>query len=68
MLRNPTMLMICSIEFRCISAGWLSFDPHPPIYFMISRLRKLDDTAAEIKQPLIRSAEDVTEGFFDSLS
>jgi len=48
---------------------WLSFDPHPPIYFRIARLRKLDaTTTAEIKHPLMRSAEDVTEGFFDSLS
>jgi heat shock protein HtpX len=48
---------------------WLSFDPHPPIYFRISRLRKLNaTTAAEIKHPLMKSAEDVTEGFLDSLS
>jgi heat shock protein HtpX len=46
---------------------WLSMDPHPPIYFRISRLRKLGETFM-IKHPLIKSAKEVTRGFLQSLS
>jgi heat shock protein HtpX len=46
---------------------WLSFDPHPPIYFRIARLRNLPQIS-EIKHPLIRSAREVTRGFLQSLS
>jgi heat shock protein HtpX len=45
---------------------WISFDPHPPIYFRVNRLKKLD-TAEKIKHPLIQSAREVTKGFLDSL-
>lgn len=45
---------------------WISFDAHPPIYFRISRLRKLKD-AGKIKHLLYQSAKDVTKGFVDSL-
>jgi len=45
---------------------WISFDPHPPIYFRVSRLRKLDP-AIKIKHPLVQSAREVTRGLLDSL-
>lgn len=45
---------------------WISLDPHPPIYFRVDRLRKLQDVA-NIKHPLIQSARDVTKGFLNTL-
>jgi len=45
---------------------WISLDPHPPIYFRISRLMKLGNTD-KIKHPLAQSAREVTRGFLDSL-
>jgi len=45
---------------------WVSFDPHPPIYFRVNRLRKFT-TGLKIKHPLLQSARDVTRGFLDSL-
>ncbi len=46
---------------------WISFDPHPPIYFRIARLRKLGEKV-RIKHPLIQSAREVTRGFIQSFS
>jgi heat shock protein HtpX len=46
---------------------WLSMDPHPPIYFRINRLRRLEQNF-QIKHPLIQSAKEVTTGFLDSLT
>jgi heat shock protein HtpX len=45
---------------------WVSFDPHPPIYFRVERLRKFG-ALTEIKHPLLQSARDVTRGFLNSL-
>ena len=45
---------------------WLSFDPHPPIYFRVERLRKVED-ATRTKHLLRQSAKDVVRGFLDSL-
>lgn len=45
---------------------WISFDPHPPIYFRVNRLRKIED-ASRIKHPFLQSARDVTRGFLNSL-
>lgn len=45
---------------------WINFDPHPPIYFRVERLRKLQDVST-IRYPLFQSARDVTRGFFNSL-
>ena len=45
---------------------WTSLDPHPPIYFRVDRLRKLQDTT-HIKHPLFQSAKEVTRGFIDSI-
>src|SRR3972149_4847531 len=45
---------------------WVGFDPHPPIYFRVSRLEKLK-APGKIKYPLIQSIKDVFSGFFASL-
>jgi len=45
---------------------WLNWDPHPPIYFRVARLRNLQDPS-KIKHPLLQSAREVTRGFFESL-
>ena len=44
---------------------WLNWDPHPPIYFRIARLRKLPDPV-RIEHPLLQSAKEVIRGFFAS--
>ena len=45
---------------------WVGFDPHPPIYFRVNRLDKLE-SPEKIKYPLLRSIKDVFKGFFASL-
>jgi heat shock protein HtpX len=45
---------------------WLGLDPHPPIYFRVDRLEKLE-VPEKIKHPLIQSIKDVVSGFKDSL-
>jgi len=45
---------------------WTSLDPHPPIYFRVDRLRKLQDTT-KIRYPLFQSAKEVTRGFINSI-
>jgi heat shock protein HtpX len=45
---------------------WISLDPHPPIYFRVDRLRKLQDTT-NIRNPLFQSAKEVTRGFINSI-
>jgi len=45
---------------------WTSLDPHPPIYFRVDRLRKLQNVIT-IKHPLIQSAREVTRGFLITL-
>jgi heat shock protein HtpX len=45
---------------------WLGLDPHPPIYFRVNRLEKLE-APEKIKRPLIQSIKDVISGFRDSL-
>ncbi|MCW4031598.1 MAG: M56 family metallopeptidase [Candidatus Bathyarchaeota archaeon] len=45
---------------------WLGLDPHPPIYFRVNRLQKLE-SQKEIKHPLIQSIKDVVIGFKESL-
>ncbi len=41
--------------------GWISFDTHPPIYFRVDRLEKME-TAPKVKHPLIQSIKDIFEG------
>ena len=45
---------------------WLGLDPHPPIYFRINRLEKLQ-APEKVKHPLIQSIKDVLAGFKDSI-
>jgi len=42
--------------------SWLNWDPHPPIYFRISRLQKLT-APSQVKHPFVQSAKDVVNGF-----
>lgn len=44
---------------------WISFNPHPPVYFRINRLEKIK-VPVKIKHPLIQSAKDVIRGFLAS--
>jgi heat shock protein HtpX len=41
---------------------WITFDPHPPIYFRVDRLEKMK-TPVEVKSPLVQSIKDVFKGF-----
>jgi heat shock protein HtpX len=41
---------------------WINLDPHPPIYFRINRLEKLQ-VPVNVRHPLIQSAKDVVNGF-----
>ncbi|MFQ6050196.1 MAG: M48 family metalloprotease [Candidatus Hydrothermarchaeota archaeon] len=45
---------------------WIGFDPHPPMYFRISRLEKLKEPV-RVSYPLIRSIKDCIIGFFEAL-
>jgi len=45
---------------------WLSLDPHPPIYFRVNRLEKLE-APEKVKRPLIQSIKDVLAGLRDSI-
>ncbi|AUB58738.1 MULTISPECIES: M48 family metallopeptidase [Methanobacterium] len=42
--------------------SWINFDPHPPIYFRIDRLEGMK-TPVKVKNPLLKSAKDVVDGF-----
>jgi len=44
---------------------WLGFDPHPPIYFRVSRLEQLKEPE-KLKHPLIESIKDNIKAFFSS--
>ncbi len=45
--------------------SWLGLDPHPPIYFRVNRLNKLE-APSRIKYPLIQSIKDVLNGFYSA--
>jgi heat shock protein HtpX len=45
---------------------WLGLDPHPPIYFRVNRLEKLE-APEKVKHPLIQSIKDVIAGFRDTI-
>jgi heat shock protein HtpX len=45
---------------------WISLEPHPPVYFRVARLEKLE-VPVKIKHPLVQSAKDVIGGFRASL-
>jgi heat shock protein HtpX len=44
---------------------WISLDPHPPIYFRVKRLEKLEEPV-QVKHPLLKSAREVVAGFLAS--
>jgi heat shock protein HtpX len=41
---------------------WITWDPHPPVYFRVQRLDKLDP-CTEVKHSFFRSAKDCIRGF-----
>lgn len=45
--------------------SWIGFDPHPPVYFRIDRLEKLQ-VPVRVKYPLLTSIKDCLYGFFAS--
>ncbi|MEM4525280.1 MAG: M56 family metallopeptidase [Methanothermobacter sp.] len=45
--------------------SWLFWDPHPPLYFRIMRLKNLK--IGKVKSPLLESAKDVIRGFLGSI-
>jgi len=47
--------------------GWIGWDPHPPIYFRVSRLENLQEPE-KVKHPLIQSIKDNISGFFDAIT
>jgi len=59
------------LQFERISAykfqEWIQWDPHPPIYFRVARLEKLQ-APEKVKHPLIQSIKDNIRGFFEALS
>lgn len=42
---------------------WITWDPHPPIYFRVERLEKFEPTR-QVKHILLQSAKDCIRGFF----
>jgi len=44
-------------------SDWITWDPHPPIYFRVERLERLE-TTREVKHTLVQSAKDCIRGFF----
>jgi len=46
--------------------SWLGLDPHPPIYFRVDRLGRLDNPE-RVKHPLFQSIKDVINGFRSAL-
>jgi len=55
------------LQFERSSAAkisdWITWDPHPPIYFRVERLEKLDPNT-QVKHAFIQSAKDCIRGFF----
>jgi heat shock protein HtpX len=43
---------------------WITWDPHPPLYFRIARLEKMGNAPVEVKHTLVQSAKDCIRGFF----
>lgn len=44
-------------------SDWITWDPHPPIYFRVERLEKLDPSK-QVEHTFIQSAKDCIRGFF----
>jgi heat shock protein HtpX len=45
---------------------WVGLDAHPPIYWRVERLEKLEDPV-QVKHPLIESIRGVIKGFTSTL-
>lgn len=52
-----------SVRFQ----DWIGWNPHPPIYFRIARLEKLE-IPVKIRHPLLQSAKDCLKGFFATIA
>jgi len=46
---------------------WISWDPHPPLYFRVARLEKMEKAPVEVKHTLVQSAKDCIRGFFAAI-
>jgi len=44
---------------------WIGWEPHPPVYFRVNRLRNLE-VPVKVRYPLFQSMKDVTKGFLAS--
>jgi len=78
-LGEPKMLAsaLTTIGFRQLYAeryshgarllDWLSFDPHPPIYFRVQRLSRLASSGGQSGNTLLVSIRDCISGFFEAL-
>jgi heat shock protein HtpX len=42
---------------------WITWDPHPPLYFRIARLENMEKPSVEIKHTFVQSAKDCVRGF-----
>ncbi|MEM3011085.1 MAG: M56 family metallopeptidase [Candidatus Bathyarchaeia archaeon] len=52
-----------SVRFQ----DWIGWNPHPPIYFRIARLEKLE-IPVKVRYPLLQSAKDCLKGFFATIT
>jgi heat shock protein HtpX len=46
---------------------WITWDPHPPLYFRVARLEEMEKAPVEIKHTLVQSAKDCVRGFFAAI-
>jgi len=44
---------------------WITWNPHPPLYFRVARLEKMEKPPV-VKHTLIQSAKDCVKGFFNA--
>jgi heat shock protein HtpX len=73
-IKNPKVLAeaLRKIGFRRLQferspairlQDWITWDPHPPIYFRVARLEKMEKAPVEVKHTLVQSAKDCVRGF-----
>jgi len=46
---------------------WITWDPHPPLYFRVERLEKMEKAPVEVRHTLFQSAKDCVRGFFAAI-
>jgi len=77
-IKNPKVLAeaLRKIGFRRLQferspayrfQDWITWDPHPPLYFRVARLEKMEKVPVEVKHTLVQSAKDCIRGFFAAL-